>query len=78
MKRLFGLCLFWLGIGMTVFMLLPTTFWSVVVTFACIIITRIVVTNQIVFWCILLDEASDLVIVQIRTEISSLRVYSQI
>ncbi|MBQ1207660.1 MAG: hypothetical protein IIX65_03940 [Lachnospiraceae bacterium] len=38
MKRLFGLCLFWLGIGMTVFMLLPTTFWSVVVTFACIII----------------------------------------
>lgn len=38
MKRLFGLCLFWLGIGMAVFLLLPTTFWSVVVTVSCIII----------------------------------------
>ncbi len=37
MRRLVGLCLFWLGIGMAVFLLLPTKLCSVIITFFCII-----------------------------------------
>ena len=37
MKRLIGLCLFWMGIGMALYLILPNTFVEVLCILLCVL-----------------------------------------